>query len=157
MAVIEGRKPLEVRAIRLALESYLSAAGWTGITYSEGYDNTATIKNNQINIIMMDSGPEELQIGRVDGGERLFNRIIQIDAYMKSEKQADAISDTIIDFIDLVPVAIIDSNSTALGSIICQDTDSIQSRNMPPILTNPTLLRWRNISRANYEAFYPNG
>lgn len=152
-----ARRPYEKRSVGQALQTYLNNLGWTSLKYAEGFQSEDTIENPQITVRFVPSSIKNLQIGRVEGGDRVFIRRVQVDAYMESESRVDAIIDDIMDFIDLIPVQITDLNSNNLGTIICYDTESIYSETLPPLTTLPKLLRWRGIVRAEMEAHYPNG
>lgn len=154
MAVATTRHRFEKRAVRVALQAYLTANNWTGITMSEGYDAKKTIKERQVNILILDNQIEELQLGRTRTDDKAFTRTIQVDCYMSNEDEADAISDTIFDFMDMESIYIQDQSAAILGTMICQNTRSIVSRTVPPILSNPSILKWRSITRGDYEAHY---
>lgn len=147
----------ERRSLRNALEQYLVAAGWAGTnapTYGEGFQSDETIGTPLVAITIVRPVRVSLQLGN---GEKMFNRTIQIDCYMETEPRAMAITDDISDFMDVIPINIVDNASVVLGSLICQDTESIYSEILPPILNNPKVIRWRGIVRGTYEAFYPIG
>lgn len=152
-----GQSYYERRAFRTALEQYLIDAGWTGtndLVYSEGFQSDDSITNPQVAISIVRPSRAALQLGN---GEKLFRRVFQVDCYMETEPRAMAITDNISDFMDLVPMNIVDQSSNILGSLICQDTESISSEILPPILGNPKVIRWRGIVRGTFEAFYPTG
>lgn len=152
-----ARRTYEKRSLGDALQTYLTSKGWTTITYADGYKSQATVKNPQVTITMPPSTIKELQLGRIEGGARMFSRRIQVDAYMESEPRADAIIDDIMDFIDLVPVSIVDPTATVLGTLICYNTESIYGETLPPATSLPTVLKWRGVVRAEMEALYPAG
>jgi hypothetical protein len=147
-----ARKYYERRSLRNALNTYLTSKSWTDITYREGFANEETITVPLVAVHFLPTNSVPLQIG--SGSEKLFKRVVQIDAYMESEPRADAICDDIMDFLDIVPVSIVDATSAMLGSLICQDTGSIYSETFAPILPNPKVIRWRGIVRATLEAHY---
>lgn len=145
-----GSVYFERRSLRLALETYLANAGWTGLTFDEGFMSQQTIQVPLVTVEIVKPNKKSLQLG----GSETFKRIFQIDCYMESEPRVIRLNDDIMDFMDLIPIVIADNNSNVLGSLICQDTDSINSETMPPVLVNPKLTRWRGITRGIYEANY---
>ena len=147
-----ARKYFERRSFRNELSTYLTSKGWTDVTYKEGFQGDTTISIPTVAIHFLPGSNKAFQLGST--GERLFKRVIQVDAYMESEPRADSISDDIMDFIDYTPVSIIDNTSAVLGSLICQDSESIYGETLKPILTDPKLLRWRGVVRATLEAHY---
>ena len=144
-------KQYEIRSLSTALSTYLSTAGWTNLTFKEGFRSEDTIVVPLIAIRYLPSTKKAIQLGG-PSGEKLFQRILQIDAYMETEARSLAVTDDIMEFLDIVPVTIVNEAADVLGTLICQDTNSIYSDNSPPILTNPKVLRWRGIIRATLEA-----
>ncbi len=142
----------EIRALNLALQTYLSGLGWSGITFKEGYRSTDTITVPTIAYKYLPSRKTPFQLGTTS--EKLVRRVIQITAYMESESRADQIIDDIMDFIELTPITIIDSTSAVLGTLNCIDTASIYGEAIPPLLTNPKSIQWRGVVRATLEAYY---
>lgn len=149
------RRRYEKRSFGTELTTYLQANGWN-VTYSEGWASDSAIAPPQIAVTFPPSTKKELQLGRVPGTDSLFRRIIQVDAYMESEIRADGIIDDIMDFIDVTPVNIVNESAAFLGTLICQDTETIYGETLPPITTDPKIGRWRGIVRAEVEVFYPN-
>ena len=149
-----ARQRYEKRSFGNALVTYLEALGWN-TTYSEGFQPDSPITPPQIAVTMPPSTRKELQLGKIAGKDSLFRRIIQVDAYMENENRADAIIDDIMDFIDITPVDIIDQNTNLLGTLICQDSETIFGEALPPITTDPKIGRWRGVVRAQMDAFYP--
>ena len=145
----------ERRSFRNALKTYLESKGWPNdINYREGFKSGATITIPAVSVHFLPSNKHALQLG--PSGEQTYRRIIQVDAYMESEDRAGAISDDVMDFMDVVPIDIVNESSVSLGSLICFDTDSIYSEILPPILNNPTIIQWRGVSRGTFEAHYSN-
>lgn len=147
-----ARKYFERRSLRNELSTYLTGLGWSDVTYREGFQNEETVSIPSVAVHFLPGNNKAFQIG--DTGERLFKRVVQIDCYMETEHRADAIADDIMDFFDLESVDIINNVSANLGALVCQDTESIYSDTMRPIMENPKLLRWRSIVRATLEAHY---
>ena len=150
-----ARQRFEKRSFGTELTTYLQSAGWN-VTYSEGFRSDRAIQPPQIAVTMPPSSRKELQLGRIPGTDSLFRRIIQVDAYMEDETRAEAIIDDIMDFIDLTPVSIVDQNSNSLGTLICQNSETIFGEILPPITTDPKIGKWRGVVRAQMDAFYPN-
>jgi hypothetical protein len=150
-----ARRLYEKRSFGVALIDFLEDLGWMNLTYSDRNKSTA-IKPPEIAVTMPPSSKRELQLGRQEGQDSVFKRIIQVDAYMESEERADAIIDDIMDFIDLTPVIITDPGNNDIGTFICQDSETIFGESLPPITTDPAIGRWRGIVRAQMEAHYPN-
>lgn len=146
----------ERRGFRLALQTYLETAGYTGtnaVSYREGFRSEQPIIPPTVSITIINPRKATLELAP---DSNLYRRTFQVDAYMESEERAMSICDLVMDFMDLIPIAIIDENNNGLGSLICYDTDSIVSDVLPPILTNPKSIRWRGVIKAPYEAHYPN-
>lgn len=145
-------KKLEIRSLRNSLTTYLASASWTGLQFSEKFgEDTVTVP--LIAIHYLPSAGKNLQLGG-KGNEKLYQRVIQIDAYMETEDRADAIVDDVMDFFDLVSVVIVDQSNQPVGSLICQNSDTIYGDTLAPILDNPKVTRWRGIIRATVEAHY---
>ena len=143
----------ERRSFRTALKTYLESQGWpTDITYREGFQSDATIEVPTVAVHFLPYRKHTLQMAPV--GENTYRRIIQVDAYMESEPRAMALADDVMDFMDLIPINIVNESSASLGTLICYDTDTISSETMPPILTNPKVDRWRSVTRGTFEAHY---
>jgi hypothetical protein len=149
-----ARKTYEITAFRAALNTYLSARGWTGINYKERFPTESQIVVPTVAITFTQpSRASALQLGST--GEKTFRRIIQVDCFMENNERAEGISDDIMDFMDLEAVLIVDKMSDAtIGTLICFDTDSIYADVVPPDLEIEKVNRWRAIVRGNYEAHY---
>lgn len=146
-----ARKQYEIRAFRNALENYLAGIGWLGLEFREGFKSEKTIVVPTVAIRYLPSNKKELQIGG-KGGEDLIKRIIQVDCYMETEDRADAITEDIMDFIDLNSVTVVDPSNNTIGTLICIDTESIYADVLPPLLTDPKVKRWRGVVRATLES-----
>lgn len=150
------RRRWETRAFSTALETYLAARGWTGVKYTEDYEGGALVLPT-INTLIADNGVRDLELGRTTTSSKLFRRIIQVDIYAESEHRADAMSDDVMDFMDLTAVYITDLTNTIIGSLICNETQSIRTEKQPPVFAQPDVIHWRAITKARFEAHYPNG
>lgn len=150
-----ARQRYEKRSFGTGLITYLQTAGWN-VTYSEGYQSDEAITPPQIAITFPPSTRKELQLGRIPGKDSLFRRIVQVDAYMENERRAEGIIDDIMDYIDIVPVTIVDQSTSFLGTLICMDTETIFGEVLPPLTTDPKIGRWRAVVRAQMEAHYPD-
>jgi hypothetical protein len=151
------RTTLESRAFRTQVKAYLESQGWTGesqLRYEEGFQTDATITVPMVAIHFLPSNSKALQLGNID--DKTFRRFIQVDCYMESEDRAGRIMDDVMDFMDLIPIAIVDLMTTDnVGSLICYDTDTISGEILSPNLNVPKVNRWRSIIRGTFEAFYP--
>jgi hypothetical protein len=153
------KQRLERRAVLIAIQSYLESAGYTGpnaITYREGFRSDQPIVPPTVSVTFISPAKTALQMGG-SGHDSVYKRTVQVDAYMESEQRASSVCDLVMDFMDLVPIGILDGTGSGVGSLICQDTESIISELLPPILTNPKSIRWRGVIKGVYEAYYPNG
>lgn len=150
-----ARVPYEQRSVLLALETYLTTKGWNNITYSDSYQSDETITNPQVTVTFPPSSMVELQLGKVENGDKLFSRRILVNAYMESERRAQNMADDIMDFMDETCVDIVDPSGTTLGYIICSNTEAIRAETFAPILNQPKLLRYRAAVQGPFDAFYP--
>lgn len=149
-----ARQDNEMRSFRLALDTFLTSKGWTGLTLKEGFGFDETIATPLLALTEMPFRSEELQLGRDASKEKLLKRVFQVDAYMESEHRVKAIWDDIEDFMDLEVVTVKDiATDTELGYMVC-DTESIRGETVPPNLVNPKVIRWRGIIRGTYEIAY---
>jgi|SRR3972149_681521 len=142
----------ERRSFRNALKTFLETKGWINLNYGEGFQSEETIKVPMVSVYFLPNSGKAFQLGKTV--ENIYRRRVQIDCYMESESRAMAITDDIMDFMDITPIDIQNESSVSLGSLICYDTDSISSETMPPNLLNPKVNRWRGISSGTFEAFY---
>jgi len=143
----------EIRSFRNALDTYLAGLGWSGLSYREEFPDTQ-ITVPSVAIHYLPSNKKALQLGGKDGGEDLLSRTIQVDVYMESRDRADQIVESIMDFIELTSIAIVDKDNNTIGSLICWDDNGIYGDSLAPILTNPKILKWRGVVRAPLEAHY---
>ena len=147
----------ERRAFKDALTTYLGNAGWTGITYTDGWEYDEAIKNPQVNVYFVQKKKQELEMGRVTGA-KTFPRLVQVDCYMETEARASAISDDVMDFMELSAITVNDPLTNSFeATMVCIDTDSIETVFQPPVMSNPRLLEWRAIVRGPFLAHYPSG
>lgn len=148
--------PYEQRSIMNALETYLTSKGWSGITYTDN-SGEETIANPQISVKVQTGSPTALQLGKSAGQDLLYRRTLNINAYMETEPRANAIVDTIIEFIEFMCPDIVDPVGTVHGYVRCVDDERILGQVFPPIMNDPKLIRYRAAVNAPIEAFYPNG
>jgi hypothetical protein len=148
-----ARELIERSALTLSLKTYLEARGWS-LIYREGFPDEELVVPT-VAVHFMPTNKETLQLGNTD--EKLFKRVVQFDAYMENEGRAGAVCDDIMDFAELESVAIVDivQDNAIVGSLTCQNNDSIYSETFAPNLTDVKVKRWRGIVRAIYEAHYP--
>jgi hypothetical protein len=154
MAQIRTR--YEQRSILDALETYLSAAGFSDITYTDGYQPETPITPPQVTVTLPPSSPVELQLGRVRGQESLYARSVVVNAYMETEGRASAVIDAVMDFFEFECVVIKDHLDAELGTIQCNRVRNIVGEVFPPMMMNPQNLRWRGAVTAPMESYYPN-
>lgn len=148
-----ANKKFEIRAIRNGIDDYLGILGWLGIEYREQFKSEEVIKVPTVAVRYLPSTKESLQLGG-KGGEDLIRRVVQVDCYMETEDRAEKITDDIMDFFDLETIIIKDQNDVTLGTVICPNSESIYSEVIPPLLTDPKVLRWRGVIRATLESHY---
>lgn len=146
----------EQRSTLDALESFLTSRGYTGITYTDGYQTDTTIKPPHVTVTLPPSGPRQLQMGRVAGQESLFQRSLVINAYMENEGRAQAILDTLFEFLEFACVEIKDHLGNTLGTFQCSDYDGMLGQVFSPIMNTPQNVRWRASVTAPFQSFYPD-
>lgn len=155
-----ARRTYEKHSLGLALQSYLSDVGWTGVTFQESGNNQKQLSNPQITVSFVPrSSRVALQLGSAGSGsseQSTFERIVQFDAYMETEKRAETIIDDIMDFAELETVSIIAPSGDTVGYMIVQDSESIYGDTLPPAGENPRIMKWRGVVRATYESYYPD-
>lgn len=152
-----AKQDLEIRALTSAIDTHLQSAGWGSITFNDGFEVGDQITPPLIALHWLPNGPEPFQMG--DTVQKYYQRVLQIDTYMETKGRVFALNDELMDYLDLMAVSVVDplNGNAIVGSITCQDTDSIYSEIAPPNLTNPKVIRWRGICRATLEIHYPNG
>lgn len=146
----------EQRSALNAIETYLTAQGITGATYTDGYQPDTTIAPPHITVHIPPSGPRQLQMGRVQGQNSLFARTLVINAYMENEGRAQSMIDHIMNFMEFICIEVKDHEDVLLGTFQCADYDGILGQVFPPIMGAPKNLRWRAAVTAPFESFYPN-
>jgi hypothetical protein len=146
-----ARKFHERRSLANTLLPYLQTRGWNLTEIREGWQNPDAITLPTVSIYFLPTRFEERQLGR---DKKAFARRVQIDCYMESENRADAIVDDIMDFIDEITISVTDSNNNSTATMACYNTESIVGDVVPPVLTDPELLRWRGVIKATYETDY---
>lgn len=145
-------KYLERRSLSSALGTYLQNAGWT-VEMREGWFSDDEISTDTVAVWFLPSSISELQLGRGAKGKTLVRKV-QINCYMSNEHKAGDIIDEIMEFVDMEPVTVQDTEDQPIASFVCYDTGSISSETVPPILKNPKISRWRGVVKATYEANY---
>lgn len=152
-----SRQELELAALSSAFSTHLSSTGWGTIPFNDGFEVDEQLRPPLIAIQFLPSGPEPFQMG--DTVEKYYRRVMQLDVYMTTKARVSALNDELMDYIDLMAVSIADPmvGNTVVGSITCQNTDSIYSEIAPPNLENPKVRRWRGIVRATLDMHYPTG
>lgn len=150
--MIGAQIPLEQKAVISDLSTYLASAGWSNLTFTDGW-NEIDITNPLINVYIIDMGPKSLGLGKT--AERLYDRILQIDVYMEREDRVLSIQQDIVEWMDR-SIVIKDLDDTSVGSFTLTFDENITTATSPPELNNPQILRWRGIVRGDFEAHYPN-
>lgn len=142
---------MERRSVRNELSTYLTAKGWTGINFEEGFLKDEAIVVPCVSVHFLPSNFAALQIGRTS--DNSITRVVQIDCYMESEPRADAISESIAEFLEITNIPIKNETNNEIG-VLTSETESINWQTVPPILNNPKIIRWRAIIRVTYHAYY---
>jgi hypothetical protein len=144
----------ERHSVALALSTYLVGKGWAAITeVKEGFPDEG-VEIPSVSITFLRSNQFELQLGREDSSQKSYLRPVQIDAWMESESRASAIIDDVADFFDEQTIVITKPDASAVGVIYCENSETIETTTMPPILTQPSVNRWRGIVRCELNAYY---
>lgn len=142
----------ELRSLSTALGTYLQTAGWN-VTMREGFFSNEAVEPDTVAVHFTDNRIAELQMGR-GAQEKGLVRVAYINAYMSNEFKARDIVDEIMEFVDMVPITVSGADSSPLGSMICYNTASITGNVVPPIMKNPSIIRWRGVVSATYETYY---
>jgi hypothetical protein len=152
-----GKQDLEIKALIDVLKTHLQTTGWGTIEFQDGFSVNQDIQPPFIAVHFLPNGPKPMQLG--DTKEKYYERVTQIDCYMETKGRASSIIDDLMDYIDIMVVPIADplNGNAIVGSITCQNTDSIYGEIAPPNLGNPKVMRWRAIVRATLDAHYPTG
>lgn len=146
----------EQRNLLNDIETYMTTAGWSGITYKDTYQSDKTIVNPQVSLTFLPSRGKALQLGKVLGKDKLFTRIVQLDTYMENDIRSGAIVDDLMDFfLEDMCVFILDPAGNNIGYISLTTDDSVYGEVVPPLMSAPKLTRYRGIVRATVESFYP--
>lgn len=143
----------ERRGVRESLEAFLTSRGWTGLDYTEGWDITKELTNPSIGVEVMDVGPVELGLGTGPDDAHLYNRQIQVDAYMEQESRVRAILDDISDWMQFLSIPIEDANGNELGYMVSY-IDTVATTVFPPVMNDPAVIRWRGIATVTIDAYY---
>lgn len=155
--MVEMKQDTETIAIAAGITTYLSSHGYTGIEINSAFIADEQIAPPLISLYYLPNGPEPFQMGNTT--EKLYKRVLQIDLYMESRQKVTALVDLLMDYLDTFAVYLTDpmQNNAVVGSLTCQDTDSIYGQIVTPTVERPRVARWRGILRATLEAHYPNG
>jgi hypothetical protein len=76
---------------------------------------------------------------------------------METEPRANAMVDTLIEFVEFMCPDIVDPSGNVLGYVRCSNDDQILGQVFDPIMNEPKLMRYRAAVTAPIESFYPNG
>jgi hypothetical protein len=141
----------ERRSMAAALLTYLQARSWNVTEIKEGFQHEEPVVAPTVSVHFLPSRFQELQMGR---DKKSFARRVQIDCYMEQESRAEAIVDDIMDFVDDVPIPVVNENSQQVAMMICYNTESIEGDVLNPVYNRPEILRWRGVISATYECHY---
>lgn len=147
----------ERHSLATAITPYLVAKGWTGgelPAVREGFQSEQDIKIPMVAVTFLPRRYIEAQLGRSVTSEKSYLRRIQLDMYMSSEPKAIAIVDDLMDFLDEMFIVITDPNSIALGNLYCNNSETILGDNIPPVMTQPRVNRWRGVITASLRSDY---
>jgi hypothetical protein len=156
MNMVEMKQDIETVALAADITTYLSSHGYTGIEINSAFIADEQIKPPMMSLYYLPSGPEPFQMGNTT--EKLYKRVLQIDLYMESRQKVTALVDLFMDYLDTMAIYLIDPmTGTTVGSLTCQDTDSIYGQVVTPTFDKARIVRWRGILRGTVQAHYPNG
>ncbi len=150
------RTRFEQRSTLDAIEDFLTTRGYSGITFTDGYQPETVIAPPHVSVHFPPSGPTSLQLGRIQGQDSFYQRTIVVNAYMENEGRAQGIVDDIIDFFEFECVEIKDNFGSNLGTVQCNNPDGIVGQVFAPIMGNTQNLRWRGSVTAPVDSYYPN-
>lgn len=145
------RLRFESRSLASALLTYLQALGWNVTAIEEAFITEVPLTLPAVSVHFIASKEQERQLGRA---AKSYKRPIQIDAYMETKQRAQAITDSIGDFMDEVPIVVKDQNNALLANMICFDTESIILDTLSPSALQPALIRWRGVAKCVYDVDY---
>jgi hypothetical protein len=150
------KQNLELAEIAAAISTLLSNNGLGAIPTHSGFAVGEQIIPPLISLYFLPNGPKPFQMG--DTTEKYFNRVIQFDIYMESDEKVSLIIDILMDYLDTMALYINDpmQNNAVVGSITCQNSDSIYGQIVTPNYEKPKVIRWRGIVRATLDIHYPN-
>lgn len=155
--MVEMKQDIETIALASAISTYLSSHGYSGIEINSAFIADEQIKPPMISLYYLPNGPEPFQLG--NSTEKLYKRVLQIDLYMENRQRTTALVDLFMDYLDTMAIYLTDpmQNDAVVGSLTCQDTDSIYGQVVTPTVEKARIVRWRGIVRGTLEAHYPNG
>lgn len=140
----------ERRSLASALLTYLQTNGWNISEIQEQFIKDVPLEIPAVGVHFTPSRVKELQLGRE---APTYIRPVQIDVYMESEQRAEAITDDIGDFMDLISVEVKDKDTNTIAWMM-SDSESIVLDTPPLVATSPALVRWRGIAKCVYETHY---
>lgn len=155
--MVEMKQDIETIALAADIATYLASHGYTGIEINSAFITDEQIKPPIISLYYLPNGPEPFQMGNTT--EKLYKRVLQIDLYMENRQRTTALVDLFMDYLDTTAIYLTDpmQNDAVVGSLTCQDTDSIYGQVVTPTVEKAKVVRWRGIVRGTLEAHYPNG
>ena len=150
-----AKKYYERHSLALALQPYLVGQGWTGITeIFEGWPTDNDIAVPMVSLYFLPSRQTELQMGRSTTSQKSYLRAIQFYAYMETEDRADSIIEDIADFLDQETIAVVAPDTSVLGSMFVENSETITTNSLPPNLVQSKVIRWRGICQAQLGVYY---
>jgi hypothetical protein len=151
------KQDLEIEGIATAINAHLPTLGLPTIKINAGFIIDDPIVPPLLSLYFLPNGPEPFQLGNTS--EKLYKRVLQIDMYMESRTKANTLIDVLMDFLDTMVVLIKDplQNDLIIGSVTCQNTDSIYGQIVTPNIEKAKVIKWRGIIRGTLDAHYPNG
>jgi hypothetical protein len=151
------KQDLETAALAEDINTHLSSRGFANIEINSAFIADEQIEPPMISLYFLPNGPEPFQLGNTV--EKLYKRVLQIDMYMESRQRVTTLVDILMDYLDTMAIYIEDpmQNDAIVGSITCQNTDSIYGQVVTPNPSKAKVSRWRGIVRGTLECHYPTG
>jgi hypothetical protein len=151
------KQDLEIAKIASAITTFLSSNGFNNVEVNSGFIVDEQIIPPMLSLYYLPNGPEPFQLGNTT--EKLYKRVLQVDLYMDTRQKVTTLVDLLMDFFDTMAIYIEDpmQNNAFVGSVTCQNSDSIYGQVVTPNFEKPKVIRWRGIVRVTIEAHYPSG
>jgi hypothetical protein len=154
--MVEMKQDIEIAALAASINTYLSSHNFTSIEINSGFIADEQIMPPMISLYFLPNGPEPFQLGNTT--EKLYKRVLQFDIYMENRQRVTTLVDLLMDYLDTTAIYLSDPiQGIIVGSLTCQNTDSIYGQVVTPNWEKAKVIRWRGIVRGTLEAHYPNG